>query len=150
MPHLTINYTQDIDTVYRFVTDPEVIKKRSEAMGEMNIKIQVDEAAEKDFHYAGVERVFAPLCVFTACSMAFAHGSNDVANAVGPLAAVASTVQSGGMITAKSAMPWWILIVGALGIVVGLVSARVGQPFCAVEHFALVVSGRIRVRRRPA
>jgi len=44
MPHLTINYTQDIDTVYRFVTDPEVIKKRSEAMGEMNIKIQVDEA----------------------------------------------------------------------------------------------------------
>ena len=44
MPNLTINYTQDIDTVYRFVTDPEVIKKRSEAMGEMNIKIQIDEA----------------------------------------------------------------------------------------------------------
>ena len=40
MPNLTINYTQDIDTVYRFVTDPEVIKKRSEAMGEKNIKLQ--------------------------------------------------------------------------------------------------------------
>jgi hypothetical protein len=44
MPNLTINYTQDIDTVYRFVTDPEVIKKRSEAVGEKSIKVQVDEA----------------------------------------------------------------------------------------------------------
>ena len=44
MPNLTINYTQDVDTVYRFVTDPEVIKKRSEAMGEKDIKIQVDDA----------------------------------------------------------------------------------------------------------
>jgi inorganic phosphate transporter, PiT family len=70
--------------------------------------------------FGSVERVFAILMVFTACSMAFAHGSNDVANAVGPLAAVASTVQSGGVIAAKSAMPWWILLVGAMGIVVGL------------------------------
>jgi PiT family inorganic phosphate transporter len=70
--------------------------------------------------FESVERVFAILMVFTACAMAFAHGSNDVANAVGPLAAVASTVQSGGMIAAKSAMPWWILIVGAMGIVIGL------------------------------
>ena len=58
--------------------------------------------------------------VFTACAMAFAHGSNDVANAVGPLAAVASTVQSGGEILAKSALPWWILMLGGAGIVAGL------------------------------
>ncbi len=70
--------------------------------------------------FSSVERVFAILMIFTACSMAFAHGSNDVANAVGPLAAVASTVMSGGQIMAKSAMPWWILLVGALGIVIGL------------------------------
>jgi hypothetical protein len=44
MPNLTINYEQDVDTVYRFVTDPEVIKKRSQAMGEKNIRVQVDEA----------------------------------------------------------------------------------------------------------
>lgn len=44
MPNLTINYAQDIDTVYRFVTDPDVIKKRSEAMGERDIKIQIDDA----------------------------------------------------------------------------------------------------------
>jgi PiT family inorganic phosphate transporter len=66
-----------------------------------------------------VERIFAILMVFTACSMAFAHGSNDVANAVGPLAAIASTVQT-GEIAAKSAMPWWILLIGGIGIVVGL------------------------------
>ena len=70
--------------------------------------------------FASVERVFGVLMIFTACAMAFAHGSNDVANAVGPLAAIASTVQSGGEIVAKSAVPWWILMVGALGIVLGL------------------------------
>lgn len=80
------------------------------------IKDDYDESSR--FH--SVERVFAVLMVFTACSMAFAHGSNDVANAVGPLAAIVSTVQSGGEIAAKSAMPWWILMVGAVGIVIGL------------------------------
>ena len=79
----------------------------------------------EDQHIAGhrfdsVERVFAILMVFTACAMAFAHGSNDVANAVGPLAAVASTIYSGGVITAESAMPWWILLLGGAGIVTGL------------------------------
>ena len=81
---------------------------------------RVKEIPNEQNRFQSVERVFAILMVFTACSMAFAHGSNDVANAVGPLAAVVSTVQSGGAIAAKSAMPWWILIVGAAGIVVGL------------------------------
>jgi hypothetical protein len=44
MPNLTINYAQDIDTVYRFVTDPENIKKRCEASGERNVRIEVEEA----------------------------------------------------------------------------------------------------------
>ncbi|MEP5765468.1 MAG: inorganic phosphate transporter [Halieaceae bacterium] len=70
--------------------------------------------------FDSVERVFAILMIFTACAMAFAHGSNDVANAVGPLAAVASTIASGGDIAAKSAMPWWILLLGGAGIVAGL------------------------------
>ena len=81
---------------------------------------RVEEVPDELSRFGSVERVFAILMIFTACSMAFAHGSNDVANAVGPLAAVVSTVQSGGEIAAKSAMPWWILMVGALGIVVGL------------------------------
>ena len=52
--------------------------------------------------------------------MAFAHGSNDDANAVGPLAAVVNVVNSGGDIAAKSSMPSWILLLGGAGIVVGL------------------------------
>ncbi|WP_415240164.1 inorganic phosphate transporter, partial [Zhongshania aliphaticivorans] len=72
------------------------------------------------FRFANVERMFAVLMVFTACAMAFAHGSNDVANAIGPVAAVVSVIQSGGEIGAKSALPSWILLVGAGGIVFGL------------------------------
>ena len=68
----------------------------------------------------GVESAFAILMIVTASAMAFAHGSNDVANAVGPLAAIASVIQSGGEIAVKSSMPWWILLLGATGIVAGL------------------------------
>ena len=67
-----------------------------------------------------IERIFGILMIFTACGMAFAHGSNDVANAVGPVAAVVSTVQSGGLIGATAVMPWWVLGIGAVGIVAGL------------------------------
>lgn len=71
---------------------------------------------------SGVERVFAVLMVFTACSMAFAHGANDVANAVGPLAAIVSVVQAGGdlQLMSRSPVPGWVLLLGAVGIVVGL------------------------------
>lgn len=74
----------------------------------------------RDFHFASVEKVFGVLMIFTACSMAFAHGSNDVANAIGPLAAVNGVVQSGGVFNAQSQLPVWILILGGIGIVVGL------------------------------
>jgi PiT family inorganic phosphate transporter len=83
-------------------------------------KIENTTQQRGDVTFDGVEKVFAVLMVFTACAMAFAHGSNDVANAVGPLAAIASVVQSGGEIAVKSSMPWWILLLGATGIVAGL------------------------------
>jgi len=84
-------------------------------------RIRVDAEADKTFHYASVEKVFAVLMIFTACSMAFAHGSNDVANAVGPLAAIVGVIQSGGeAIGAKAALPGWVLLLGAVGIVIGL------------------------------
>ena len=82
-------------------------------------KIEPDPKAEKDQHYITVERVFGILMIITACAMAFAHGSNDVANAIGPLAAVVSVAQS-GMIAAQSALPIWILVIGGIGIVFGL------------------------------
>ncbi len=82
-------------------------------------RIKLDPEADRRFHYASVERVFGVLMIFTAASMAFAHGSNDVANAVGPMAAVISTVQTGEVLQ-KSPLPPWILLIGAVGIVVGL------------------------------
>ena len=70
--------------------------------------------------FASVESVFAILMIFTACSMAFAHGSNDVANAIGPLAAINSVVRSGGVFETESALPMWILLLGGFGIGSGL------------------------------
>jgi PiT family inorganic phosphate transporter len=96
-------------------------------------RIKFDESAELKTHYANVEKVFAVLMIVTACCMAFAHGSNDVANAIGPLAAVVSIVDNGGEIAAKSAIAWWILPLGGFGIVAGLaifghkVIATIGQ-----------------------
>lgn len=83
-------------------------------------RLNFDEKAKKDSQYVNVEKVFAILMIVTACCMAFAHGSNDVANAIGPLAAVASVVENGGEISAKSELVWWILPLGGLGIVAGL------------------------------
>jgi len=85
-----------------------------------NIHLDPDE--NKDFYYASMERVFGVLMIITAAAMAFAHGSNDVANAIGPLAAIYSVVESGGLIGAKSALPVWILLVGGTGIVIGLIT----------------------------
>lgn len=101
------------------------------------IKDEPPEAREPGDRFANVERVFAVLMVFTACSMAFAHGSNDVANAVGPLAAIVSVVNT-GTIAAKSMMPSWILLLGGMGIVLGLatygfrVMATIGRKITAL------------------
>jgi len=83
-------------------------------------RVTVDEAADKTFHFASVERVFVPLMIFTACAMAFAHGSNDVANGIGPLAAVLEIVHAGGKVSESAPLPLWILGLGGVGIVAGL------------------------------
>ena len=84
-------------------------------------RMKFDPAADREYHFANLERIFAVLMIVTACGMAFAHGSNDVANAIGPLAAVVSIVQSGGEIAGKSALDVRILLLGASGIVFGLI-----------------------------
>ncbi len=83
-------------------------------------RVTMDPEADREFHFASVEKVFTPMMIFTACAMAFAHGSNDVANGIGPMAAVVSIVQSGGMVAQESSLPLWILVLGGVGIVVGL------------------------------
>ena len=82
-------------------------------------RIEPDKKAEKHQHFHTVERVFGVLMIVTACGMAFAHGSNDVANAIGPLAAVIAIAQT-GTIAAQSALPVWVLMLGGGGIVIGL------------------------------
>ncbi|AZG72065.1 inorganic phosphate transporter [Shewanella livingstonensis] len=83
-------------------------------------RLKMSDKADIKTQYGNVEKVFAILMVVTACCMAFAHGSNDVANAIGPLAAVVSVVESGGVIGAQAVLAWWILPLGAVGIVMGL------------------------------
>ena len=68
---------------------------------------------------ANVERVFGVLMIVTASGMAFAHGSNDVANAIGPVSAIVGVVTT-GEVAHKSTVPAWVLLIGALGIVTGL------------------------------
>jgi PiT family inorganic phosphate transporter len=82
-------------------------------------RIRSDPATEREHHFATVERVFGVLMVITACSMAFAHGSNDVANAVGPVAAIISTATT-GQVGQTSPISPWILLLGGGGIVLGL------------------------------
>ncbi len=82
-------------------------------------RLRMDPADDDEFRFTNVEKIFGVLMIFTACGMAFAHGSNDVANAVGPVAAVVSTVTSGA-VAQQSALPSWVLLLGAVGIVLGL------------------------------
>jgi PiT family inorganic phosphate transporter len=82
-------------------------------------RIKFVSKADKKFGYSNVEKIFGVMMIFTASAMAFAHGSNDVANAVGPMAAVISIAKSGA-VAAKAGVPTWVLLVGGVGIVVGL------------------------------
>ena len=84
--------------------------------------IRLDPDENRDFHFTSMERVFSVLMVITAAAMAFAHGSNDVANAIGPLAAIYGVIESGGIIGVKSILPPWVLLVGGAGIVLGLIT----------------------------
>jgi PiT family inorganic phosphate transporter len=68
------------------------------------------------------DRFFKFLLISTCGYVAFAHGANDVANAVGPLAAVIGVFQNGA-VTAKVTVPWWVLVLGGSGIVAGLAIA---------------------------
>ena len=95
-------------------------------------KIKVDPSADREFRFHTVDRVFAVLMVLTACTMAFAHGSNDVANAIGPVAAIVSAVTT-GTVEQKAGVSIWMLLLGGAGILIGLatfgrhVMATVGE-----------------------
>ncbi len=66
-----------------------------------------------------VRKLFGLPLIFSAALLSFAHGANDVANAVGPLAAIVHTVELGD-VAESVGIPWWVMVVGALGISIGL------------------------------
>jgi phosphate/sulfate permease len=70
-------------------------------------------------HYHGVEKTFVLLQILSACLVAFAHGANDVANAIGPVAAVLGVLKTNA-IASHSEIPSWLLALGGAGIVIGL------------------------------
>lgn len=75
--------------------------------------------SERTSEYNIVEKMFVYLQIMSACFIAFAHGANDVANAIGPVAAVLDTIKNGVMSTAAPVPPW-LLAFGGIGIVIGL------------------------------
>ena len=68
---------------------------------------------------ASINMLFTVPLIFAAALLSFAHGANDVANAIGPLAAITDAVMTGG-ISSKAGIPLWVMAVGAIGIAVGL------------------------------
>ncbi len=67
-----------------------------------------------------IASLFTIPLVFAAALLSFAHGANDVANAVGPLAAIVSAAETGSAAADRVALPLWVLVIGAVGIAVGL------------------------------
>ena len=69
---------------------------------------------------SSVNKLFTPALIFGAALLSFAHGANDVSNAIGPLAAINDAIMHGGT-SVQASVPFWIMFVGAIGIVIGLV-----------------------------
>lgn len=91
-----------------------------EEVSELNRSLQHKaEAAVSHVEYQKVERIFGFLQIMSACLMAFAHGANDVANAIGPLSASISILMT-GVIVVDSPVQTWALALGGFGIVIGL------------------------------
>ncbi len=129
------------------LTDPNVVKslekatkhlEKVKALAPGHMKDEISETLDEvrrlswesqrhyDFHtnsaeYQQVEKLFVYLQILSACFVAFAHGANDVANAIGPMSAVLSVAMAGGeSIAAKAPVPLWVLALGGVGIVAGL------------------------------
>lgn len=104
--------------------------------------------------FEAAEKIFSILMLFTAASMVFAHGSNDVAIAVGPIAAVISVVQAHGNLLIQQPIPYWSIFLGAGGVVLGLLTygrnviSTVGQGITTLtpsRAFAATISAAFTV-----
>lgn len=85
-------------------------------------RIELPANATRHQEFEKVEKVFGIMMLFTAASMVFAHGSNDVAIAVGPIAAVVNVVKAHGDLLTQQNIPYWTIFLGAGGVVLGLLT----------------------------
>jgi len=86
----------------------------------MIMRSYVSNAAKRlENHKGAIDSLFTIPLIFAAALLSFAHGANDVANAIGPLAAINDALEHGG-IAKKAAIPLWVMLVGAIGIAIGL------------------------------
>lgn len=122
------------------------------AWGAMRARIAV-RSADMENRNKSVNQLFVVPLIFSAALLSFAHGANDVANAVGPLAAIVSATESGQIVT-KAGIPLWVMLVGALGISIGLMLfgprliKTVGQEITKlnpVRAFCVALSAAITV-----
>ena len=82
-------------------------------------RIHLEASEDRIFHFASVEKLFGPLMVFTGAAMAFAHGSNDVANGIGPMATAIQIIETQA-VSSRSVVTPFMLLLGGMGIVVGV------------------------------
>lgn len=96
------------------------VEKLVKEVNDLSDKVVVEEQYLSRSEYSIVEKIFIYLQIVTACFMAFAHGSNDVANAIGPLSAIINLLSGQTQISYTGTVSNWLLFLGGIGIVFGL------------------------------
>jgi len=115
LKHLSLGFTFGEDLLFAFAFSSAAMIVSFLILNKLSLNDQ-----KSDNRFAKTEKIFSLLMIFTACAMAFSHGSNDIANAIGPLAAVVNITSSGGDVIGRSPLPIWILFFGAIGVTLGL------------------------------
>ncbi|NGX59331.1 MAG: Low-affinity inorganic phosphate transporter 1 [Chlamydiae bacterium] len=112
--HLRRARTGSIDTTHNKITS--ILDEMHLLKRELRTKTSFPKRTSE---YNMVEKVFGRMQIISACFIAFAHGANDVANAIAPVAAVWQTIKH-GVLMENSIVPSWLLAFGGVGIIIGL------------------------------
>ncbi|MEG4234826.1 inorganic phosphate transporter [Microcoleus sp. Pol11C3] len=132
---LTLNSWKKLESVEK----QEERRKKEEAKGDKGFGPSTKSSPTPTLPHTLIEQQMARFQVLSACFVAFAHGSNDVGNAVAPLAAIAYIRRTGSFPSEDFSVPLWILVVGGAGIVIGLaiwgknVIATVGEKIIELQ-----------------
>ena len=118
LKHVGLDLSMPMAILYSALTAGIVAVVSRMAINRLNFS-SLESPSGGQSRFNDVEKVFGILMIVTASGMAFAHGSNDVANAIGPVAAIVGVISTGEVV-AKSVVPVWVLLIGAAGIVAGL------------------------------